>query len=266
MTFFPPETGPEVLFAVRDHVATISLNRPEDGNGLTSTMLARLAEIAGEIGRSEEIRVVVLGGSAPGTFCTGSARAGDRAAMTPEQRWERTEQILRAVAALAAVPVPLIAMIDGPAIFAGLDLALVSDIRYASDWATFGVPEVKTGVFASAVAARLPRLVGPGNAKLLMYSGAIIGAAEALRLGLVERVFAPEELERETLRLAAELAANAPLALRALKTVVDETDTLPLLRALVRSDELRHQLDYTEDYTEGLRALAEGRRPEFRGR
>jgi enoyl-CoA hydratase/carnithine racemase len=165
---------------------------------------------------------------------------------------------------IAALPYPTIAAINGFALGGGLEIALACDIRIASRTATLGLPEVRYGILAGAGGTqRLARLVGPGRAKLLMFTGRRIGAAQALALGLVDEVVDPERLLSTASEVAEEIAANSPVAVRQVKRCVDEGLELPLEEGLALERRYWAELIPRGDYLEGVAAWLENRKPRF---
>lgn len=165
---------------------------------------------------------------------------------------------------IAALPFPTIAAVNGYALGGGLEIALACDIRIASRQATLGLPEVRYGILAGAGGTqRLARLVGPGRAKLLMYTGRRIGADDALAMGLVDAVVDAERLLPEAQAIASEIAANSPIAIRHVKRCVDEGLDLPLAQGLALERRYWAELIPHGDYKEGVRAWFEKRKPTF---
>jgi len=165
---------------------------------------------------------------------------------------------------IAALPFPTIAALNGYALGGGLEIALACDLRIAARTATLGLPEVRYGLLAGAGGTqRLARLVGPGRAKLMMYTGRHIGAEEALAIGLVEAVVDAENLLAESLQLAAEIATNSPVAVRGVKRCVDQGLELPLEQALSLERRCWAELIPYGDYREGVRAWFEERQPSY---
>jgi enoyl-CoA hydratase/carnithine racemase len=246
-------------------VVTLTLNRPEFRNALNQELSRALLGACTELATDSAVRVVILTGTGARAFCSG-ADLTERQGMTGPQRATHTELINRAADALAALPIPAIAAIRGYAVAGGAELAIACDIRVAGDDAVLGFPEVKIGIFPGAGGAvRLPLLIGVGAARELLYSGRFVVAAEALRLGLVDRVVEPAAVPLSAAELAREIAANAPLAVRALKRTLRETAGRPLDAALRIAARHRRTLDETADYAEGLAAFAEKREPLFTG-
>lgn len=254
-----------LLVAVEGGVATLTLNRPAALNALNRDLATALRATVEELAGRTDLRVVVLRGAGERAFCTG-ADLKERAAMSPAERGAHTAEIAAAANALAALPVPIVAAIGGYALAGGLELALACDIRIAAQDAVFGLTEVQVGIFPGAGGpVRLPRLVGPGKARELIFSGRRIDAAEALACGLVERVVPAGQLDVEVDLLATHIRDAAPLAVRAVKRVLDRAGDLPEAEALAYADEERRPLDVTRDYAEGLAAFGERRKPRFIG-
>lgn len=254
-----------LLITIEAGLATITLNRPGALNALSRELGARLVAALTDLRARDDVRVVVLRGAGERAFCTG-ADLKERAALTPAERGAHTATIAAAADLLAALPVPTIAAIRGYALAGGLELALACDIRLATDDAIVGLTEVQIGIFPGAGGpARLPRVVGPGKARELIFSGRRIDAAEALACGLVERVVPVGEFDGVVATLAGQIRDAAPLAVRAVKRVLDQALDVPLAAALAYAEALRRPLDATRDYTEGLAAFAERRKPQFTG-
>lgn len=254
-----------LLVTVDDGIAIITLNRPRALNALSRALARALLEATRDLAARADVRVLIVRGAGDRAFCTG-ADLRERKTLSPDEKGAHTAEIMAAFEELAALPAPVIAAIQGYALAGGLELALACDIRIAADNAVMGLTEVAIGIFPGAGGpVRLPRLVGPGKAKEMIFSGRHVGADEALRCGLVEQVVPMAELEASTLALATSIRDAAPLAVRAVKKVLDLTPDLPLTAAFAYSEALRRPLDATTDYVEGLNAFAERRRPRFQG-
>lgn len=212
-----------------DGVATITLHHGKV-NALSVAVLDELAALAADVtSRSTPARVVVVTGG-PKIFAAGADIGEFAADASPESFAiadpDRVRQVggafLSALNAIAAIPVPTIASISGFALGGGLELALACDLRIASTKAKLGLPEILLGIIPGGGGTqRLARLVGPGVAKGMIFTGRQVGAEEALRLGLVNEVVEPEELEERTAALAAALAAGPPNSLVAAKSAID---------------------------------------------
>jgi enoyl-CoA hydratase/carnithine racemase len=208
---------------------------------------------------------VILTGAGERAFCAG-ADLRERGSMTASERNEHRAGIEAAAEDLANLPMPTIAAVRGFALAGGTELAIACDLRVAGTDAIFGVPEVKIGIFPGAGGVlRLPSLIGLGNARDLLFTGRQVSAEEAARIGLVNRLVAPDEVVPAAREVAAQIAANAPLALRAVKDALRVSSGRPASEARHEVNERRMSLDDTADYEEGLRAFAEKRQPQFTG-
>jgi enoyl-CoA hydratase/carnithine racemase len=253
------------LLTVERGIATITLDRPQALNAIDREMAHRLREAAEVVTADRRVRAVLLRGGER-AFSTG-ADLRERLAMRPEELREHTQLIRDAVEAIAALPVPSVALVRGYCLAGGAELALACDLRFADTTARFGFPEVRRGIFPGAGGIlRLPRVVGPSRAADLILSGRVIDAEEALRIGLADRVVPPEDLERVAAEYLELVAANAPLAVRAAKAALRHAFDTDQEEAARLVEQARAALDETEDYREGLRAFAEGRPPRFQGR
>ena len=248
-------------------VRIITLNRPERLNALNSQLILDLSNAIDEIEADEEAVTVIVTGAGRG-FCAG-ADIKEMAQPQPDAPRRRQAGSTRFAFfnRLEEMGRPVIAAINGPCNGGGLELALACDFRIASEAATLGLGEVKLGVIpAGGGTARLPRLIGPGKAKEFLYFGNIVGAEEAYRLGIVNKVVSPDELIPECKRWAAELAERPPLSLRMLKNCVNMGMQMSLLDAIDYEAKCSAILVNTEDRVEGMRAFVEKRKPVFKGR
>ena len=247
-------------------VATLTLTRPEALNAISRELAIELRAACESLTERTDVWIVIVTGAGERAFCAG-ADLKERRALSADARAAHTVAIEAAAEALAALPMPTIAAIRGFALAGGAELAIACDLRVAAEDATMGFPEVKIGIFPGAGGAlRLPRIVGSGVARDLLFTGRRVTAEEAFRIGLVDRLVAPQSVLETAAELAASMAANAPLAMRAVKRALEESYVRPLEDARNAISALRRALDDTEDYEEGLAAFAEKRAPRFRGR
>ena len=257
--------GP-VLVERCEPIAFLTLNRPEKHNALSLDLLGRLQAIVRDLGEDAAVRVLILRGNER-CFSTGMD-LGDLAGVTAVADTQRALGVFRDTnAAIERCPKPVIAAIAGWCLTGGLELALACDVRVAADSARFGITSARIGTVAGAGGTqRLPRLIGAGRAKELLFSAEPIDAAEALRIGLVNRVVPVGREVDAAIEMARVFARRAPLSLWFAKTAVNVGLTMPLDAALAFESGLTAQLFTTEDKAEGLRAFLEKREAEFRGR
>jgi enoyl-CoA hydratase/carnithine racemase len=255
-----------VLLERRDHIAVLTLNRPDAMNALNTTLLRELNEACQEVEQDDQVWVVLLKGAGERAFCAG-ADLRERKGMSVTETQQIRSRLVRVFRRLNALPMPTIAAVHGWALGGGFELALCCDLIMAADDARFGLTEVTLGIIPGGGGTQLlPRLIGKSRAKLLIYTGRRIEAAEAERLGIVVRVVARSELDSAALALAEEIADNAPISLRQAKKAIETGYPLDLDSAFALEAEVYNATLLTEDRLEGLRAFAERRKPRFQGR
>ena len=255
-----------VLYEVADHVATITLNRPQVRNAMNTAlreaMLARFTALAAD----DDVRVIIVTGAGDRAFSAGADIREFVEPLVPTQFREQRRRIdFRQV--MDRCPQPIIAAIRGIALGGGLELALACDIRIAGDDASLGLTEINLAIIPGGGGTqRLPRLIGRGKALEMILTGARIDAAEALRLGLVERVVPAAEVMTAARALAHELAGKAPVALRYAKEAVVKGLEMSLADGHRLEGDLSTLLRTTEDRLEGARAFLDNRPPSWQGR
>jgi E-phenylitaconyl-CoA hydratase len=256
-----------VLYDVSERIATVTLNRPEALNSLDPESLAELNDVFQKANADENVRVVILTGAGEKAFCTGSDL---KKTMPPKESFaELTFGRSKWLYPFAGMEIdkPMLCAVNGYALAGGMELALACDIRIASTKAQFGQSEVCIGsIPAAGGTQRLPRMIGMSDAMLMMLTGERIGAEEALRIGLVSRLVAPGELMSVAREIAAKIAENAPLAVRAVKRLVRDGMDMPLLAAIQSEQFALGLLRDSQDRIEGRLAFQEKRKPSFQGR
>ncbi|MDD5038826.1 MAG: enoyl-CoA hydratase-related protein [Dehalococcoidales bacterium] len=259
-----------VLHTKKSHIAHITLNRPETGNIINRQLAQELEDTCHRINQDSDIYVVVITGAGDRVFCGGSEleqliQAGNTSGGSlPKLTDVRVE--CGVTTAIANIDRPVIAAINGDAIGQGLELALSCDIRLASDRARFSLPQVASGLIPmSGGTQRLPRLIDRGKALELILTAESISAEEALEIGLVNKVIAPENLASEAEALAETIANKAPIALKFAKEAVNKGMDLTLEQGLRLEADLYFLLHTTADRTEGIKAFLQKRPPQFKG-
>jgi enoyl-CoA hydratase len=254
-----------VKLDVEDGVAFLRIDRPEKRNALDTATRAALIEGLDWADQSDEVRVVVLTGEGGVAFASGADLSESSDDATAELLASLDER--RVYDAVSECSRPVVAMIDGFCLGGGCELALACDVRIASSRSRFGQPEIRLGIIPGGGATqRLPRLVGLGQALRLVLTGTLIDADEALRLGLVELVVPPEELETATRELCASMARHSAGALQLAKQAVRASLSLPLADGLANEKELLREAMRSVDAAEGIAAFREKRPPRFEGR
>jgi 2-(1,2-epoxy-1,2-dihydrophenyl)acetyl-CoA isomerase len=267
-----PQTVPEhalILEKHEDGVATLTLNRPDKLNALNTHLAVALNETLGRIAIDKNIHAVVLTGAGR-AFCAG----GDLAEIwkgRQENNVADLEPLLRAgmqaVLKIRTMRQPVIAAVNGAAAGAGMNIALAADIRFASDAAVFGQNFAKVGLFPDYGGTFfLPQLVGPAKAAEMFYTGDMIDAKTALKLGLVNYLVPVDKVEAEALAFAKNIAHGPRTASRAVKQVLFGNQRAELTKALEYEVEEQMKCFASEDCSEGLRAFFEKRKPNFQAK
>ena len=259
---------PHALIERRGHVLVVTMNRPQARNALSGPMMALMRQAWDEVDHDPGIRVAVLTG-AGGAFCAGA----DLKAMAdshPDDAFRRGDVDLSVIEPLLKgrrLTKPLIAAVEGPAIAGGTEILQATDIRVAGESARFGISEARWGLFPlGGSAVRLPRQVPYTVAADLLLTGRHITAAQAREVGLIGHVVPDGQALARALEIAEEIAANGPVAVRAILRVIRETEGMAEDEAFAVESRIGMAVFASEDAKEGPRAFAEKRRPEFRDR
>jgi enoyl-CoA hydratase len=257
---------PHALVERRGHVLIVTMNRPAARNALSGPMMALMRQAWDTVDSDPGIRVCVLTG-AGGAFCAGA----DLVAMTSDHPGARLGEldvsVIEPLLKGRRLTKPLIAAVEGPAIAGGTEILQACDIRVAGQGARFGVSEARWGLFPlGGSAVRLPRQIPYTMAADLLLTGRHITAAEALSIGLIGRVVPDGQALKAALSMAETIAANGPVAVRAILRVIRETEGMAENEAFKLEAQAGMAVFASEDAREGPRAFAEKRRPEFRDR
>jgi enoyl-CoA hydratase/carnithine racemase len=259
MTSAEPPPGGRVVLAIKESVATLTLDRPAKLNAIGPEMVTELARLLAEIDGDRDIRALIITGSGGRAFSVG-ADINAWSVLEPLDMWRQwIRDGHRVLERLTTLRQPTIAAINGYAFGGGLELALAADIRIAADSATFALPETKIGTLPGwAGTKRLPEAIGVARAKQMIFSGGSIDAATAERWGLVNEVVALDGLMDRCRSLASKIAANAPVSVQLAKAVINGDEAAPeaLAGALAAG---------TDDRREGIAAFREKRSPRFTG-
>jgi len=250
-----------------DHgrVALVTINRPDKRNALDGPTRGELLAVLDAIGGDDGIRVVVLTGAGDKAFVAG-ADISEFEGRSPIDQF-RVMSGRTVFDAVDGFPKPVIAALNGFTLGGGCELAMACDIRVAADTAKLGQPEVNLGIIPGGGGTqRLPRLVGAGAAYKLLFTGELIGAAEALRIGLVDEVVPAADLRARAMALAEGIAQKSPVALRLIKEAVRASLRVPLDEGLRQETTLFGLAFSSEDKAEGVAAFLGKRQAEFKGR
>jgi enoyl-CoA hydratase len=254
-----------LLFELSNGIARVTINRPDKLNALNATVISELGDAVTRIETDPAVRGVILTGSGQKAFVAGAdiAELAGQGPMDGKVRSMAGQLVFRR---LERCGKPVIAAVNGFALGGGCELAMACHIRIAAENARFGQPEVKLGISPGyGGTARLPRLVGKGRALELLLGGGMIDAAEAYRIGLVNRVVPADRLLPEAETLLGTILENGPLAIRACLEAVDAGLDATLDQALLLEANHFGLLSATEDMREGTQAFLEKKKPVFRG-
>lgn len=250
----------------RDNIAIVTVNKPDVLNILDTPTVLEIERCFNELASDDAIDVIIITGAGDKSFIAG----GDIKEMSVKNNVEGREygrNGQRALFAIEDCPKPVIAAVNGYALGGGTELAMACDIILASERAMFGQPEVKLGITPGfAGTQRLPRMVGRGRGKELLFSGRMADAAEALRIGLANRVYPHETLMAEALNLAKVITENGQLAVRSCKELVNYAMDVDQKSGLNKEAGAFGACFSTEDQKEGMDAFLNKRKAEFKGR
>jgi enoyl-CoA hydratase len=258
----------KILREATDEVGVITLNNPEKHNAMSLEMWEGLGQALLDLRDDADVRVVILVGAGDKAFVSGadiSQFEKVRHNAQASEEYSRRSAAQRAL--LADYPIPTIACIRGFCLGGGMLVAMLCDIRIAAENSEFGIPAAKLGIaYGYDGLKHLVSLVGPSQARLLMYTGMRIDSAEALRIGLVDRVLPETELWTATMEIARVISCNAPLAIKAAKITIAQVLKDAAERDVGAIRDVGIACMESEDYREGRQAFMEKRKPQFRGR
>ncbi len=256
-----------ILLRREPPVATVTINRPAQRNAISFTMWGQLTELMNDLDNDRDIRCVVIAGAGDEAFSAGADISDFEAHRSDSQRGRiynrAVDGLLEKVAEMGT---PVISMIDGFAAGGGCELAVATDLRIASENSRLGIPVARLGItIGHREMYGLVNLVGKGNALYILLSGRLLDAAESLRIGLVNQVVPPEQLEAVAYKLAADIASLAPLSHAVNKKTLNQVLAKPSLDLTPDEADLPLTQFDTRDYQEGYRAFLQKRRPTFIG-
>jgi enoyl-CoA hydratase/carnithine racemase len=255
-----------LLLKEEEGVVTLTLNRPEVMNSLNFALLYALRDKLESVRFRREVRVVIFIGAGDKAFCSG-ADLKERTTLPPEKVREYIFTIRNLFTAIEELNKPVIAAVNGIALGGGTELALASDIRIASKNASMGLTETRLAIIPGAGGTqRLPRLVGRGKAKELIFTGRRVDAEEALRIGLVNQVCEPKDLLEECRKLAAMICETGPIAIEQAKYAINHGLETDIATGLAIESNAYWVCIPTEDRLEGLAAFKEKRKPVYKGK
>lgn len=254
-----------ILFSIEDQIATLTLNRPKSLNALNQVMLEEIEQAVNSLNNNDDLaRVLIITGAGEKAFIAGA----DIKEMVDKTALEARDFSLlgnRVFKAIDNLPIPVIAAVNGFALGGGLELAMACDIRFASDNALAGLPEVNLGVIPGfGGTQRLSRIIGTAKTLELMFGALNVKAPEALQLGLFNRVFPQADLLAETQKYAEKIITKGPIAIKLVKQAVKSGIEMPLDQGLGLESELFGVVFATSDQDEGMKAFIEKRSAEFK--
>jgi enoyl-CoA hydratase len=246
-----------------DGITVMKVSAPKSLNALNSTILKEMGDFIANL--DAKTRVLIITGDGEKSFVAG-ADISEMAHLNEPQGFEFGRLGAQVFRAIETLPIPVIAAVNGFALGGGCELAMSCDIRIASSKAKFGQPEVGLGIIPGFSGThRLPKLIGQGYAKEMIYTGKVIRADEALRIGLVNAVYEPEELMGKAMEMAQMMLKNAPVAIRLAKQSINEGYDLEADGAIGLENKLFGQCFATKDQKEGMDAFLNKRKADFIG-
>jgi enoyl-CoA hydratase len=255
-----------IIYEKQDGIGIVTLNRPERKNALNNELIRELDLLIEEIKNDNELGAIIITGNKD-AFCAGADITEVSAIKTPVDAHRFVTNVHALFGKIENLEKPIIAAISGLALGGGCELSLACDIRIAAENAIFGQPEIKIGVIPGGGGTqRLPRLIGVGRAKELLYIGDPISAEEAYRIGLVNKVVLVKSLINETRKIANKLKNQPSFALKIIKTAINHGVDMDIQSALAHEARCFEIIFSTDDQKEGTKAFLEKRKPSFKGK
>ena len=254
-----------IIFQVEEGIATITFNRPKALNALNSALLEEFSKALDDIAADDNIRVLVLTGAGDKSFVAGAdiSELATYSSLTAKNFAQKGHGI---IAKLQQLPIAVIAAVNGFALGGGTEIAIACDFIYASENAKFGQPEINLGLIPGfGGTQRLPRLIGSNRAKELVFTGKMISAAEAEKIGLANKVVPQDQLMEEVIKTATEIASKGKASLRAAKQAINNGLNTDLATGIHIEVEAFGMCYASSDSKEGTSAFLEKRKPEFKG-
>ncbi len=244
----------------------LQMNRPESMNAMSSELANSILSAVLAAGKNKKIRAIIISGAGGRAFCAGTDLK-ERRHLNADQKWEQSRALFHLNEAIRSSSLPVIAAIDGWCLGGGFELALYCDLRIATLESRFGWPEMTLGAYpGGGGAVMLPRIIGQAKAKELFFTARRIEASEALDLGIINAITSKDQLMEKAQEFVAGIETTSPLGLAAIKKSINDGADISFGEAVKIDQGLRRPLESTEDYSEGLLAHFEKRRPIFKGK
>jgi enoyl-CoA hydratase len=254
-----------IILEKKEQIAIVTMNRPKSMNALNTDVLNELMSAFSDIRDDDSIRVAIITGE--GKAFIAGADIEQMKNLAPHEGRGFTIHGQEVMKLISSIEKPIIAAVNGYALGGGCELAMSCDVIFASDKAKFGQPEVNLGLIPGYGGTQLlPRLIGEKNAKYLIFGGEIINAEEAYRLGLIQKIFSPEELLEKTKEYAELILTKAPLSVKMSKVAINNGLNMDLKTGIAFEAEAYVSAFCSEDRVEGMTAFTEKREPQFKNK